>query len=489
MLSFAAAGFVLAAAIVVAGGRVGAANATRPLTTWLGLQDPHVATTDDPLPGALLLAAIIVLLVLWVVVVEFVRRAPQPARRVWLVAAAWATPFAVGPPLLDSAVYNYAGFGLLQRAGHDPYTSSPARLGDQAVVAAIDPGARGTPSASGPIGTELAHLSVSITSGSALGAVLVLRAVEVLAVIWLGTRAGDLARARFTDAASLGRRDRALTLTVLNPVLLLYVVSGAHLDGLLIALVLTALALAAQRRWLAAVAAAAVSGCVLGEGWLVVVVLVVAHWRNAGERALRPRLLAAAREVGVAAVIGAGAGLAVPNGFGWIGNVGKQFSVHTPYSVAGGISALLAPVVRGASYDTLAVGGRLTAVLAMVYAVGYLLVTVGRRTPELTAGYGLLAVALLAPSLFAWYLLWGSICLAATADSARRAAVYVLAAAAVALMPSGFTERTGDVVTAVLLGLLTAVVAVGYRLATADDAAHGRAHIGQVDGGDHDRDE
>ncbi|WP_375492970.1 polyprenol phosphomannose-dependent alpha 1,6 mannosyltransferase MptB [uncultured Jatrophihabitans sp.] len=487
--AFASAGFLLAASIVVAGGRVGAATATRPLSTWLGLQDAHVADTRGTLPGALLLAAVLALTVLWLVVVWFVRRHPQPMRRMWLLAGAWAVPFAVGPPLLDTAVYGYASYGLLQREGADPYVSAPSSLGARDVVAAIDPGARGTPSAAGPLGTVLQHLAVSISSGSALGAVLVLRAVAVLAVILLGVRAADLAEARRADPDAGGRRDCALALTVLNPALLLYVVSAAHLDGLLIALVVTALALAAQHRWLAGVIVASLAGCLLGQGWLVAAVLVVAHWHVGRDRTRRHRTRAAVREVGVAVAIGAAAGFAVPHGFGWVTSVGQQFSTHTPYSIAGGVSVVLAPVVRGASYDDLAVGGRAAALIAMACAVVYVVATARRRPPELSAGGGLLAIALFAPSLFPWYLLWPAACYAPTANAGRRALVLVLGAGACVLAPSGFTPTAANVVTGVLLGVLAVAVATGVRLAPAGDLANRGADVGEVDGRDDDRDE
>ncbi|MDT4900145.1 MAG: hypothetical protein QOJ78_1075, partial [Pseudonocardiales bacterium] len=51
MLCFAVLGFAIASVVVVAGGRVGAARSTRPLTTWLGLQDSHGLTPGDNLPG------------------------------------------------------------------------------------------------------------------------------------------------------------------------------------------------------------------------------------------------------------------------------------------------------------------------------------------------------------------------------------------------------------------------------------------------------
>jgi len=51
-LSLSVAGFVVSCVIVVAGGQVGAARATRPLVNWLGLQDTHGLETTDPGPGA-----------------------------------------------------------------------------------------------------------------------------------------------------------------------------------------------------------------------------------------------------------------------------------------------------------------------------------------------------------------------------------------------------------------------------------------------------
>ena len=136
-----------------------------------------------------------------------------------------------------------------------------------------------------------------------------------------------------------------------------------------------------------------------------------------------------ARDVVIAAAATGALGLAVPHGFGWLATVSRQFAAHTPFSVAGGISALLAPVVPGASYDDLAIGGRVTAVTAMVCTVAYLVVTSRARPLQVTAGYALLAVGLLGPVLYPWYLLWGLLCLAPVATGTRRDAVLALSAA------------------------------------------------------------
>jgi hypothetical protein len=448
MLSFAILGFGISCVVVVAGGQVGGARASRPLTTWLHLQDPHGLPAGHAAPGTIMLSALAALLIVWIAVVELVRRRAQPANRVWWLAGAWGAPFAIGPPLMDTTAHSYAAFGLLQRAGRDPYDVGAVRLGDVPVVTAIDPGARGTPSSVGPLGTLLQHLSVSIGSGSALAAVVVLRVVGVLVAIWIGRLAAELAGPR---------RSRALTLTILNPLVLLYVVSSPHLDGLMVALVLASLVAAGQRRWLAAVALACVAGSVSAQGFVVVPVIIAVH--ALGRRTI-PVWRLVGRDLGVAIATTGVIGAVVTDGFGWTSTVDKQFASHTPFSVAGAIGKALTPIVRGASYDDLAAGGRIAAISAMVCAVVYLVATANDRAIERTAGYALLTMGLLAPVLYPWYLLWGTLCLAPTASGARRVAVLALCAAGCLMTPPGFSALTSNLITAVVLALVAGVAAL-----------------------------
>src|SRR3954471_17657847 len=128
VVALSAAGFAVSCVIVVAGGQVGAARATRPLANWLGLQDTHGLETTDPGPGAVMLAGIVALLALWLLATEVLRRTEPPLARVWARAVAGGVPFAIGPPLMDTTVYSYAAFGLMQRHGRDPYAHGPAFL-------------------------------------------------------------------------------------------------------------------------------------------------------------------------------------------------------------------------------------------------------------------------------------------------------------------------------------------------------------------------
>jgi hypothetical protein len=461
MRSFAAAGMMIATAIVVAGGRVSAQQPYRPVTTWFGLQDAHDVRTGDHLPGVAMFAGVVALALLWLGVVRFVRRRAVRERRVWLVAVAWALPFAVGPPLLGTTVDSYVAYGFLQRNGLSPYDYGPSRLGGNEIVAAIDPAARNTLSSAGPLGTLVQHLAVSVSAGSALGALILLRILGVFCWALIGRLAADLA----------GRgRSRALTLTLLNPLVLLYVVSAARLDGLLLVFVLAALDAASQRRWSAAIALACVAGSLSGQGFLLLPVLIVGHVLG---RRRRPTWVVLLRDLAVAAVTTTVAAIVVTDGFGWLETVSTQFPLHPPFTISSAIAKLLAPVVRGASYDDLAAGARVTVLTAMVCVIGYLVVTVRQRSLERTAGYSLLALGLLAPVTYPWYLLWGLICLAPAAIGTRRVLVLALSVAGCLLYPPGFSSTTTNALSAtalVVIGLVL-VAMPSVRRATRDSAA------------------
>jgi hypothetical protein len=231
-----------------------------------------------------------------------------------------------------------------------------------------------------------------------------------------------------------------------------------------VAFALAALVAAQQRRWLVSIALACLAGSVIGVGFILVPVIIAAHWL--GRRSVAWWRLVG-RDILVAVGTTAVAGLVVKDGFGWLWTVSKQFSAHTPFSFSGAIAKALSPVVRGASYDDLAAGARITVLTAMVCVVVYLVATTRQRALERTAGYSLLAIALLAPVLYPWYLLWGLLCLAPTVSGARRVVLVALSAAGCLLYPPGFSPTTVNVITgAALLAVAAAtggVFVVGRR--------------------------
>ena len=64
-----------------------------------------------------MLVGLITLVLLWLVAVRINRPQRCTEATVWWMAAAWGTPFVLGPPLLSNDVYSYAAQGLMARRG------------------------------------------------------------------------------------------------------------------------------------------------------------------------------------------------------------------------------------------------------------------------------------------------------------------------------------------------------------------------------------
>ena len=175
-------GFAAAAVIVVTGGRIGAAPAAVPLDRWFGLLPSAGYRIGGIGMGAAMFAAIIALLGLWLLALRVSRQRRFSVADVWTIAGAWAVPFTVGPPVLSTDVYGYVAHGLLMRDGLSPYHHGPSTLGAQRIVAAIDPSWRSAHSTDGPLTLLVEHLAVSVSGGSAVGAVVVLRLIAIVSV-------------------------------------------------------------------------------------------------------------------------------------------------------------------------------------------------------------------------------------------------------------------------------------------------------------------
>jgi len=442
VISLALSGFVTSSVIVVAGSRAAAARAIEPISSWLGLLHSSGSSRIDTAAGVVTLVGITTLSLLWIAAVCTLRSPHHPESRAWTIGAAWALPFVIGPPLMDTHVYLDVARGLLQRAGHDPYSGSINQLGGAPIVSSIDPSLRGETSGAGPLATMIQHLSVAASGGHPLGAVILFRAAAVVAVIALGRSAVDLAGTRRTEV---------LVLTVLNPLVLLYGISAAHMDVIVAALLVAALVAVNQRRWIRGIVLAALAGSMLPVALIAIPVIVAVHvcGRRGGSG-----WLVAGRDLGEAAAVIVLISLVVDNGFGWISTASDQFPDYTPFAPANVVGKMLRPFVPGASFDDLAAGGRLTAIIAIACIVVYLLVSARYRPVDLTVGYALLAMALLAPDVHPWFFIWPVACLAPSAIGVRRTILVVISVTAALLVVPGFTD-------AVAVRVAIAAIAIG----------------------------
>jgi alpha-1,6-mannosyltransferase len=311
-----ACGFVGAVLVVV-----GAAQATSPFTSklpgswWFGVPAPSagasVGTQRQWLGVAFVYAGLVALLAAWYGVVTACRCGGLvPLRPLVGMGVAWALPIVIGPPLMSRDVYAYAAQGALSARGGDPYTTTVARLaGSPYLLHLVDPLWRHATSPYGPLFLELARGAAAAGGRHVLVTVVGLRLVAVAGMVLLALAVPSLARSYGRSPAT------AFALTVLNPLLLLTLVGGAHNDALMLGLLVAGIALARIGRAVPAVVLCALAATVKVPAFAGVVFVgwswpgPAAGWR----RRLGPVAGAVAGGSG-RGVAGFGLGLAVAHG-------------------------------------------------------------------------------------------------------------------------------------------------------------------------------
>jgi hypothetical protein len=149
-----------------------------------------------------------------------------PARAILVAGLLAAAALTLVPPFGSSDQLSYAAYGRMLVTGHNPYITTPAQL-----AALGDPVARAvqdwftTPSVYGPLATGIQGLASLIGGTSARLTVFVLDLVNLAAFVGIALLLHRMTR---SDQA---RQLRAALLWTANPLLLMLLVAGAHVDG------------------------------------------------------------------------------------------------------------------------------------------------------------------------------------------------------------------------------------------------------------------
>ncbi len=381
------------------------------------------------------------------------RPTPVTVRRLAATSLAWSLPFALGPPLFSRDVYAYAGQGELARHGLDPATHGISALRTfgsrmDGFVLAVDPRWRDTHAPYG--GTAVFVEKTAATIGDAttgtgpVGAVLVLRLVAVASVVALLLLTLRLLPGR--DGGSAHRQRTALVLTLLacNPVTVIHLVGGAHLDALAAALLVTALVV--DRRagtphtgrpragmWQAgAIALTCLAGTIKATAFLGLAVLLLLHLRDrmtaghhdpTGRRtAVTLALTGVLLDLAVAAATVALSMVAAGFGPTWIGALSTSGQLRTGIAPASLLAhlftALLRPAGVGGHTDGVLTACRALSLAVATAVIAALFLRAWRNPPDpppsapgepvpddvVLLGVGGMAIALGSPVLYPWYL-------------------------------------------------------------------------------------
>ncbi len=407
-----------ALALSVASYWAGALPVFHPMSLW-HVREPAVTFAA----AAVGYAGLIVLVVSWWRLGRLIPSGAAEVRTIVVTLCWWAAPLAFSAPMFSRDVYSYVAQGAMAARGMDVYTAGPSLLGGP-LDAAVDALWRDTPAPYGPVFVWLADRVVRVTGDHVLAAVVGMRAIAVLSLAVVAWAVRRLA------LATRVCQTRALWLSVLNPLVLVHLVGGAHNDAVMLGLMLSGLLLARRGRPALGAVLITLAMLVKAPAGLALLFLVpgapggLAGWAR---RAATVAVAAAVTTVTATAVLGFG--------YGWLS------TLDTPAAGAGVLSltsdlgrllgALLRPLGPAVPHTVTTVVGLLGAAAGLA-GIGFWLRRMPRLGSEGALGMALLTVVVLAPAVQPWYFLWGLLPVAATVADERARRIF--AAASVSLL-------------------------------------------------------
>ncbi|MGU3294087.1 alpha-(1-_6)-mannopyranosyltransferase A [Williamsia sp. M5A3_1d] len=349
-------------------------------------------------------------------------------------AVAWALPLMLAVPVYSRDVYAYLAQAALLRDGLNPYADGPATspgplLDSMAQVWAT------TTAPYGPFFVEIARGVTEVTGDNPVAGVFAMRVVMLpgwLLAIW----------AVPALAHRLGRDRRiALWLAVFNPMLVIHLVGGPHVEMLMAGLLVAGVALVVARRHVTGLLVLAVAVSIkITAGVAVPFVLWIwlSHIRS--RRPVRPRDVAtiAAAIVAITGVVFAAATVIVGHGLGWLTGLGYADRIvnwlTVPTAVAHLVTLVAAPFTALPLPPVLSVLRTVGAVaLAVILVATWWRYRHDERTAVVGVAVAMAAVLALEPSTLPWYYSWALV-FAGAAALGRRSLAAIVAGCTFALI-------------------------------------------------------
>ena len=393
---------VLGSALLALGALgVGWLPANSPVLGWSLVDVLRTTTAGEVLSRIAVFAGVALLLQGWLVLGhDVLDDLERNERRLLGILLAWTLPLLLMPPLFSRDAYSYFAQGQLMLAGLDPYSNGVSTLPGWFLTGA-DPLWAESPTPYGPAFLLLAQGVAALVGTHAFIGALLFRLIALCGVALLAVYVPRLAWAHGIDPP------KALWLAVLNPLVLMHFVAGAHNDALMAGLMVAGLALAVERHPVLGVVLIGLAGAVKP---IALVALPFAGLIWAGTRSGWPRrVLRWALSAGIVLAVFAALSWAAGVGLGWIASLSTPGTVRTwlspPTALGMAVGSLLDLVGLGT------VDGGITAFRALSMLVGaaiclYLVLRPEGRPAVRGAGLALLAIVVLGPVVQPWYLLW-----------------------------------------------------------------------------------
>ena len=381
------------------------------------------STSGSMIARSLVLLGLAVLLQAWLLIgADLLHVGAWPIRQLRWVLVMWAAPLVLAPPLFSRDVYSYYAQGRLFQAGLDPTTVGVGSLPGWFDIGA-DPMWTESPTPYGPAFLWIERTVASIAHPNAYLAGILLRCSSLIGLALLAVFLPKLAKAYGIDAAT------AFWVGVLNPLIIMHFVSGAHNDALMVGLIVFALWLGTRNQFLIAAAIVGLAGTVKPIG---LIALPFIGLQMAGVGAGWPRKIKAWLLTGTAAVamiaamylvVGAGYGV-LSAAFGTPGGVLTWLSPTTAIGqVVGALTTVLG--VTSDAYGVIGIIRNLGTLLSLG-VIAWLLVTSDRRTPLRGLALAFGVVVLLGAVVNPWYVLWALPLFAASGLNVRERRIMII---------------------------------------------------------------
>lgn len=364
---------------------------------------------------------------------------PQAWRTFWW----WCLPLLACPPLLSKDAWAYLEQGWIVLQGFNPYETGLSTIGGP-FAGRVDSYWQGTTTVYPPLALLIQAGAVVLGGAGPFWSLLAMRLPGLLGVLIIGACLPRIARATGQDAAG------AIWLGLLNPLVLVHFIGGAHNDAWATALGVAGLWLAIRWR----------------PGWplgCILVGLAMAIKQPLGLMMVAVALVgldvdpAASPREAWRTTIGAGlwrlplgllftvAGFAIPTlasgwGVGWARSSGAPQSAGSQ-SIAHTTAAALQLVTGWPMSDAVA------AVAPVFLGIGVGIIGLlgwrhGASRPVTFSAWALVAFAVTYPSLQPWYALWGGVLLG-TVGLSRRGLAWVVTISGCLLVTSVLLEYAG----------------------------------------------
>lgn len=393
------------------------------------------------LARALVVVGAALLLQAWLVVgLDALHGFIKQAKTVYITLALWIAPLLFAPPLFSRDVYSYYMQGQLQRDGRNPYLSGVA-LVQGWFTSGVDPLWGEAPTPYGPAFLVIEKWIAALSGGSALTAAILFRLTSVVGVAL--TAWGIASIARHHGIPDLP----ALWLGVMNPLVIMHFVAGAHNDALMVGFICAGFALSLRRHWVLGTVFITLG---LGIKPVALVALPFIAFIAAGTRSTWVQRIAHFIRVGITSVITLVllATVSHVSPFGWIAALSTPGTVQSWLSPATAIGMLW-----GNSMNLIGFGEHTQLTVSITRAIGtltmalvmmWLVLKPAHRSATRGAALCFVALVTFGPVVQPWYLLWSIPLLAATGLTHRHMRVVVLVIAAFTIHGIANSSATAD---------------------------------------------